>query len=191
MKVTCNTLLLAKSINDDADREEFLKKHNPEKQPFIEMKTYERWTSEQQGKIWRDLCLYGKEIFECSGEYVYQNILQGDRCPFKNLFVTKESIKIKGKIREDTTKKGLSKFSKSDCIKLLEVMPDYLEKLACTLHQRVIKFNWSCRESKKNNLPFSEFTKIPFDITKEVNPHNEILNEVLDEFDGVIVKNET
>ena len=168
MKIICYTYTLAETIQDDESRAAFLKKHDPDKQPWIEMQTYERWTNQQQGKVWRDLENYGKEIFLCSGNYVYKKILQGDKCPFKNLFVEYETMTINGKERREELEKGLSKFTKADIIELLEVMPEYLEHLACHVHQEVILFNWSCKENQEADKPFCEFTEKPYDAEREI-----------------------
>lgn len=187
MKFNCKTSILATAISDDDKRKEFLEKHDPEKQPLIEMQTYEKWTNLQQGKIWRDLQLYGKEIFLCSGEYIYKRVLQGDKCPFKHMFLVEEEITLKnkqGKTRKvkDAYEKGLSKFTKEDCIALIEVMPEYLEALACQVYQEVIYFNWSCKATKLENNPFCEFTGLPFDATEQ----DKIVNRVMNEFDGEV-----
>lgn len=160
MKITCNVNKLAESIQKDLERANFLAKFNPNKFKWgLEVQTCDKWTTEQQGKIWRDFTIAGK-LLNTSPNAIYSIVKTAK--PTRHLFEKLEWVGTKNRGKEIIAEKGLSQWTKQDCIDGYEIIMQYLEMVINSVYQEIVKVNWSCQENI--NMPDYEFTGIPFKI---------------------------
>ena len=160
MKITCDVNKLAESIIKDYERNNFLLKYNPDKYKWgLEMSTCDKWTTEQQGKIWRDFTIAGR-LLNTSANAIYSIIKTAK--PTHHLFEKTEWVGTKERGKEVIAEKGLSQWTKQDCIEGIPIIIEYLELVINSVYQEVVKVNWSCQENL--NLPDWEFTGMPFKI---------------------------
>lgn len=156
MKVICNVRSLAAAIIDTKAREQFLKRYPPDKYPGgIEMQTYERWTNQQQGKIFRDMGIAAK-LLHCSPAAVRSLVENSPAC--KLHFETTERIGTEERGKDITRIKNLKEFTVTDCNELIPDMLEYLEHVIQSVYQERIVFNWSSRENHEKGRKFCEFT---------------------------------
>lgn len=160
MILTCDINKLAESILKDYKRKEFLERYDPEKFKWgIDVQTYEKWTSEQQGKIFRDFTIAGK-LLNTSANAIY-SIVKTSK-PTRHLFEKVEYVGTKERGKSVTTEKGLSQWTKQDCVEGIPIIIAYLEMVINTVYQEKVIVNWSSKENV--DLPDFEFTGIPFKI---------------------------
>jgi len=158
MKITCNVAKLAESIIQDLEREKFLKQYNPDKFKWgIDLQTCDKWTTEQQGKIWRDFTIAGK-LLETTPNAIYSIVKTAK--PTSWLFEKTEWVGTKERGKEVVTEKGLSQWTKQDCIEGYDIIIRYLELIINSVYQEIVNVNWSSKENI--DLPDWEFTGIPF-----------------------------
>ena len=158
MKMKCDIEKIADSIISDSDRKKFNEKFQSEKFKWgIELSTCDKWTTAQQGKIWRDIGMAAK-LLETSPNAVY-SILKTSK-PTSHLFRKIEWVGTKKRRKEVIVEKSLSQWTKEDCIDAFDLINSYLEMIINSVYQEVVFVNWS----KKDNveLPDFEFTGKPF-----------------------------
>ena len=160
MKLICDIKKLALAILNDQDRELFLKRYPPEKFRWgIELQTCDKWTTEQQGKIWRDFTIAAK-LLHTSPNAIYSIVKTAK--PTRHLFEKIEWVGTPERGKMVVTEKSLSQWTKQDCIEGIEIITQYLEMIINTVYQQVVKINWSSEENISK--PDWEFTGIPFKI---------------------------
>ncbi|MFX0135469.1 MAG: hypothetical protein ACFFDN_17630 [Candidatus Hodarchaeota archaeon] len=160
MKITCNVAKLAESIEIDYERVNFLAKYNPDKFKWgIDVQTCDKWTTEQQSKIWRDFTIAGK-LLNTSSNAIYSIVKTAK--PTRHLFEKTEWVGTENRGKKIIAEKGLSQWTKQDCIEGYDIIIQYLELIINSVYQEVVKINWSCQENI--DLPDYEFTGIPFKI---------------------------
>lgn len=160
MKITCDINKIAETILKDSERDKFVKKYKPDRFKWgIELQTYDKWTTEQQGKIWRDFTLAGK-LLNTSPEAIY-SIVKTSK-PTSHLFEKTEYVGTPERGKTIKCEKGLSQWSKDDCITGYDIIIEYLELLINSVYQEVVQVNWSSKENY--GLPDWEFTGQPFSI---------------------------
>ena len=160
MKITCDVQKLAEAIIKEPERKSFLVKYPPDKFKWgIEMQTYVKWTTEQQGKIWRDFTI-AATLLNTSANAIY-SIVKTSK-PTSHLFEKTEWVGTATRGKEVTTEKGLSQWTKQDCIEGYDIIMQYLEMVINSVYQEIVRVNWSSRENV--NAPDYEFTGIPFEL---------------------------
>jgi len=154
MKITVNVKMLSESIIKDVERESFLSKYDPDKFAWgMDVQTCDKWTTEQQSKIWRDFTIAGK-LLNTSANAIYSIVKTAK--PTRHLFEKTEWVGTEKRGKEVVTEKGLSQWTKQDCIDGIDIITRYLELVINTVYQEVVKVNWSSQDNVK--LPDYEFT---------------------------------
>jgi len=160
MKITVNVKKLSEAIIKDNERKNFLSKYDPDKFEWgMDVQTCDKWTTEQQGKIWRDLTIAGK-LLNTSANAIYSIIKTAK--PTRHLFEKTEWVGTEKRGKEVVTEKGLSQWTQSDCSEGIDIITRYLGLVINSVYQEVVIVNWSSKYNKKLNLPDFEFTGKPF-----------------------------
>jgi len=158
MIINCDVAKIAEAIKNELQRKQFLQKYDPYKFKWgIELQTCDKWTTDQQKKIWRDFTIAGK-LLNTSPNAIYSIVKTAK--PTRHLFEKTEWIGNKDRGKNVICEKGLSQFSKDDCIEAFPIIIEYLEMVINTVYQEIVKVNWSCYENI--NLPDYEFTGKPY-----------------------------
>jgi hypothetical protein len=180
MKITCDVECVADSILDENKRELFLKRFKPSQYPWgIELQTCDKWTTAQQGKIFRDFGLAAK-LLETSTAAIYHIVKTN---PLTRMFFeVTEWVGAKGRGKKVTRDKGLSEFTKDDCIEAIDPILDLLQMMVNSCYQEVVVINWSSKENEENQKklgqPDYEFTGISYNGSEDTE------QKIIDTFDG-------
>lgn len=160
MEVTCNIDLLLAAITNDEDRKSFERFLNGRDFPGgVQVRLYNRWTSKQQGKLWRDIQKAAGEI-NLSSKHLY-TILKSNETT-RHLFRKTQTFYWKGIKKEIDEEKGFSDWSKQDVIDGMDIILEFMEYLIQLFHQEVVIFNWSSRTNKEDGTTMFEYTGNPY-----------------------------
>jgi len=160
MEVTVNIDLLLAAITIDQDRQAFERFLDGKEFPGgVQVRLYDRWTSKQQGKLWRDIQKAAGEL-NLSSRHLY-TILKSNETT-RHLFRKTETFYWKGTKKEIDEEKGFSDWSKQDVIDGMDVILEFMEYLIQLFHQEVVIFNWSSRTNKEDGTTMFEYTDKPY-----------------------------
>jgi len=162
MEVTVNTALLLAAITTNEDRKVFERFLNGKDFPGgIQVRLYDRWTSKQQGKLWRDIQKAAGEL-NLSSRHLY-TILKSHEIT-RDLFRKTETFYWKGTKKEIDEEKGFSDWSKQDVEDGMDIILEFMEYLIQFFHQEVVIFSWSSKINKEDGTTMFEYTGKPYRI---------------------------